>query len=145
MVAADDHGRGAARAMAMALRKASIPPSSVDYLNAHGTGTPLNDLSETRAIRAVFGEHAPQLAISSTKSMLGHMMGAAGAVEAIACVLSIRDGIIPPTINLEQPDPLCDLDYTPGAMRRLRVGVALSNSIGLGGHNSALIFSRLVE
>lgn len=145
MVAADDQGRGAARAMRMALRKASIPHDSVDYLNAHGTGTPLNDLSETRAIRAVFGEYADQLAISSTKSMLGHMMGAAGAVEAIACVLAIRDGVIPPTINLEQPDPLCDLNYTPNQLRRMPVSVALSNSIGLGGHNSALIFSRLVE
>jgi 3-oxoacyl-[acyl-carrier-protein] synthase II len=145
MVAADDQGRGAARAMRMALRKASIPHESVDYINAHGTGTPLNDLSETRAIRAVFGDHASQLAISSTKSMLGHMMGAAGAVEAIACVLAIRDGVIPPTINLEQPDPLCDLDYTPNRLRRMPVAVALSNSIGLGGHNSALIFSRLVE
>jgi 3-oxoacyl-[acyl-carrier-protein] synthase II len=141
MVAADDMGRGAARAMKMALRKAQIDPTQVGYINAHGTGTPLNDLSETRAIKAVFGEHAAQLAISSTKSMLGHMMGAAGAVEAIACVLAIRDGIIPPTINLEQLDPACDLNYTPNTARQQPVGVALSNSIGLGGHNSALIFA----
>ena len=143
MIAADDQGRGAARAMRMALRKAAITPDQVDYLNAHGTGTPLNDLSETRAIKTVFGEHARKLRISSTKSMLGHMMGAAGAVEAAACVLAIRDGIIPPTINLEQPDPECDLDYTPMTARHEPVTVAFSNSIGLGGHNSALIFRRM--
>ncbi len=143
MIAADDHGRGAARAMKMALRKADILPSAVDYINAHGTGTPLNDLSETRAIKAVFAEHAPNVAISSTKSMLGHMMGAAGAVEAVACILAIRDGIIPPTINLEQPDPECDLDYTPNVARQQPINIALSNSIGLGGHNSALIFRKM--
>lgn len=143
MVAADDQGRGAARAMRMALRKAGIDPSEVDYINAHGTGTPLNDASETQAIKAVFGVHAARLMVSSTKSMLGHMMGAAGAVEAIACVLAIHHGVIPPTINLEQPDPACDLDYVPNKARNMPISIALSNSIGLGGHNSALIFRRM--
>lgn len=142
MIAADEQGRGAARAMAMALRKSGLPPEAVDYINAHGTGTPLNDLAETRAIKSVFGDHAYRLAVSSTKSMLGHMMGAAGAVEALICALVVRDGRIPPTINLEEPDPDCDLDYVPNMARTADVRVALSNSIGLGGHNSALIVRR---
>jgi 3-oxoacyl-[acyl-carrier-protein] synthase II len=142
MVAADATGAGAARAMRMALRKAGISPTAVDYVNAHGTGTPLNDASETAAIKTVFGQHAYRLAISSTKSMLGHMMGAAGSVEAVIAALTIHEGCIPPTINLEQPDPACDLDYVPNQAREARVDVALSNSIGLGGHNSALIFRR---
>jgi len=142
MIAADDQGRGAARAMAMALRKSGLPPDAVDYINAHGTGTPLNDLAETRAIKSVFGDHAYRLAVSSTKSMLGHMMGAAGAVEALICALVIRDGRLPPTINLEEPDPDCDLDYVPNVARAANVRVALSNSIGLGGHNSALLMRR---
>jgi 3-oxoacyl-[acyl-carrier-protein] synthase II len=142
MVAADETGAGAARAMKMALRKAGIAPELVGYINAHGTGTPLNDASETAAIKSVFGAHAHRLAVSSTKSMLGHMMGAAGAVEALVCALALRDGRVPPTINLEQPDPRCDLDYVPNLARELRVEAALSNSIGLGGHNSALIFRR---
>jgi beta-ketoacyl-acyl-carrier-protein synthase II len=145
MIAADEQGRGAARAVRMALRKAGIAPESVDYINAHGTGTPLNDSSETRAIKDVFGAHAYRLAISSTKSMLGHMMGAAGAVEALVCALTIRDGRIPPTINLEQPDPACDLDYVPNTAREQPIDVALSISIGLGGHNSALLFRRLEQ
>ena len=142
MVAADENGAGAARAMKMAIRKAAIAPEAIDYINAHGTGTPLNDSSETQAIKSVFGAHAQRLAISSTKSMLGHMMGAAGSVEALICALVIHEGCIPPTINLEQPDPHCDLDYVPNVMREARVDVALSNSIGLGGHNSALILRR---
>jgi 3-oxoacyl-[acyl-carrier-protein] synthase II len=142
MIAADDRGRGTARAMQIALRKAAAAPAEIGYINAHGTGTPLNDSAETVAIRAVFGEHANDLMVSSTKSMLGHMMGAAGAVEAIICVLALRDGRIPPTINLEEPDPLCDLDYVPNQARQSQVEAALSNSIGLGGHNSALIFRR---
>jgi 3-oxoacyl-[acyl-carrier-protein] synthase II len=142
MVAADERGAGAARAMNMALRKAGIAPEAVDYINAHGTGTPLNDASETRAIKTVFGQHAQRLAISSTKSMLGHMMGAAGSVEALICALVVHDGRIPPTINLEQPDPACDLDYVPNVAREAHVNVAISNSIGLGGHNSALILRR---
>jgi beta-ketoacyl-acyl-carrier-protein synthase II len=142
MIAADETGAGAARAMKMALRKAGIAPEAVDYINAHGTGTPLNDSAETQAIKTVFGPHARRLAISSTKSMLGHMMGAAGAAEALFCALAIHDSRIPPTINLEQPDPACDLDYVPNVAREALVDVALSNSIGLGGHNSALILRR---
>jgi 3-oxoacyl-[acyl-carrier-protein] synthase II len=142
MVAADESGAGAARAMRMALRKAGLAPDAVDYINAHGTGTPLNDSSETLAIKSIFGPHAQRLAVSSTKSMLGHMMGAAGAVEALICALVIHDGRIPPTINLEQPDPACDLDYVPNGARDAQVNVALSNSIGLGGHNSALVLRK---
>jgi beta-ketoacyl-acyl-carrier-protein synthase II len=142
MIAADETGAGAARAMKMALRKAGIAPEAVEYINAHGTGTPLNDSAETQAIKTIFGAHAYRLAVSSTKSMLGHMMGAAGAVEAIICALASHDGRIPPTINLEQPDPVCDLDYVPNTMREAQVDVALSNSIGLGGHNSAVILRR---
>jgi 3-oxoacyl-[acyl-carrier-protein] synthase II len=126
----------------MALRKAGMNGAEVDYINAHGTGTPLNDMAETRAIKSVFGEHATRLAISSTKSMLGHMMGAAGAVEAIVCALAIHGGVIPPTINLQQPDPDCDLDYVPNTARQTSVDVALSISIGLGGHNSALLLRK---
>jgi beta-ketoacyl-acyl-carrier-protein synthase II len=142
MVAADDQGAGAARAIAMAVRKAGIAPEAVDYINAHGTGTPLNDRVETLAIKRVFGDHAYKLAVSSTKSMLGHMQGAAGAIEALICVKVIQEGLIPPTINYEQPDPDCDLDYVPNEARQRDVAVALSNSIGLGGHNSSLIFKR---
>jgi 3-oxoacyl-[acyl-carrier-protein] synthase II len=142
MIAADDRGRGTARAMRIALRKAGAAPEAIGYINAHGTGTPLNDSAETEAIKAVFGEHAHHLTVSSTKSMLGHMMGAAGAVEAIICILALRDGQIPPTINLEEPDPSCDLDYVPNQAREVQVEATLSNSIGLGGHNSALVFQR---
>jgi 3-oxoacyl-[acyl-carrier-protein] synthase II len=142
MIAADETGAGAARAMKMALRKAGIGHETVDYINAHGTGTPLNDSAETQAIKTIFGAHAYRLAVSSTKSMLGHMMGAAGAVEALICALAIHDGRIPPTINLEQPDPACDLDYVPNTMRAAKIDVALSNSIGLGGHNSAVILRK---
>lgn len=145
MVAADENGAGTARAMKMALRKAGMRPDEVDYINAHGTGTPLNDSAETKAIKSVFGDHARRLAVSSTKSMLGHMMGAAGSVEALICALVIHEGRIPPTINLEQPDPACDLDYVPNVAREARVDVALSNSIGLGGHNSALILRRYIH
>jgi beta-ketoacyl-acyl-carrier-protein synthase II len=142
MIAADETGAGAARAMKMALRKAGIAPEAVDYINAHGTGTPLNDSAETQAIKTIFGQHAYRLAVSSTKSMLGHMMGAAGAVEALICALALHDGRIPPTINLDQPDPACDLDYVPNVAREAQIDVALSNSIGLGGHNSAVILRR---
>jgi beta-ketoacyl-acyl-carrier-protein synthase II len=142
MIAADDQGRGTARAMRMAMRKSGLALDAIGYINAHGTGTPLNDSSETLAIKAMFGEHAQQLLVSSTKSMLGHMMGAAGALEAIVCVLAIQHDLIPPTINLEQPDPSCDLDYVPNQARVAHLEAALSNSIGLGGHNSALVFRR---
>ncbi len=144
MAAADEQGAGAARAIRMAVRKSGIIPTDVDYINAHGTGTALNDSVETMAIKAVFGDHAYRLAVSSTKSMLGHMMGAAGSVEALVCALVIRDGCIPPTINYSTPDPACDLDYVPNQHRVAPVQVAMSNSIGLGGHNSALILRRFV-
>lgn len=133
-------GEGGARAMAMALRKAKIAPHEVDYINAHGTSTPLNDKFETMAIKTVFGDHASKVAISSTKSMHGHLLGAAGALESGICVMAIREGVIPPTINYEVPDPECDLDYVPNQARKATVKVAISNSLGFGGHNSTLVF-----
>jgi beta-ketoacyl-acyl-carrier-protein synthase II len=142
MVASLETGRGSANAMKRALSKAGIAPDEVDYINPHGTGTPLNDRAETAAIKLAFGEHAYRLAISSTKSMHGHLMGGAGALEAIASVQAISTGIIPPTINYETPDPDCDLDYVPNEARPADVRVALSNSVGLGGHNASVIFRR---
>ncbi len=142
MVASLDSGRGSAMAMTKAMRKAGIEPSAVQYINPHGTGTPLNDRAETAAIKQAFGDHAKRLAISSTKAMHGHLMGGAGALEAIAAIQAIRTGIIPPTINYEVPDPDCDLDYVPNEARRADVRVALSNSVGLGGHNACVIFQR---
>ncbi len=135
-------GDGAARAMKRALDDARLDPSAVSYINAHGTSTPINDRCETQAIKRVFGEHARQLAVSSTKSMMGHLLGASGGVEAIACVLALRDGVIPPTINYEEPDPECDLDYVPNEAREASLKTALSNSLGFGGHNASLIFGR---
>jgi 3-oxoacyl-[acyl-carrier-protein] synthase II len=135
-----EKGAGIARAMRMALRKSGVDPSEVDYINAHGTGTPLNDKFETAAVKSVFGDHAYRLAMTSTKSMTGHMMGAAGAIEAIACILAIVNGVIPPTLNYRYPDPECDLDCVPNVARVTPVRVAMSNSMGLGGHNSSLIF-----
>ena len=142
MIAAGEDGAGPARAMKMAIRKAGISPDHIDYINAHGTGTPLNDMAETRAIKTVCGDHAYKLVVNSSKSMLGHMMGAAGAVELIVTALSIKHGIVHPTINLEQADENCDLDYVPGVARTRAVNIGLSNSIGLGGHNSAIIVRR---
>jgi beta-ketoacyl-acyl-carrier-protein synthase II len=141
-MAAPAEGEGAVLTMQRALRKAEIEPERVDYINAHGTGTPMNDKFETDAIHRVFGEHAKRLAVSSTKSMTGHMMGAAGAFEAFATVMSVAEQCIPPTINYNEPDPECDLDYVPGEARRADVGVALSNSFGLGGHNASVILAR---
>ena len=142
ITAPDPEGIGAARAMTEALESAGLAPDAVDYINAHGTSTPLNDRTETKAIRQVFGAHADRLVVSSTKSMVGHLMGAAGAVEAIVCVKSLETGWIHPTINYENPDPDCDLDYVPNQARQVNPRVALSNSFGFGGHNGCLILQR---
>jgi 3-oxoacyl-[acyl-carrier-protein] synthase II len=143
MVAAEESGRGPALAIETALRKAALEPASIGYVNAHGTGTPLNDRVETVALKRVFGKHAYRFAISSTKSMTGHMMGAAGAVEAIFAVLSLDEQVLPPTINYEEPDPDCDLDCVPNQARLVSgLEATLSTSIGLGGHNAALIFRK---
>ena len=142
ITAPDERGLGATISMQQALKDARITPQEVDYINAHGTSTPLNDRIETQAIRTVFGAHADRLAVSSTKSMIGHLMGAAGAVEAIACVKSLETGWVHPTINYETPDPECDLDYVPNKARKLDPSIALSNSFGFGGHNGSLVFHR---
>jgi 3-oxoacyl-[acyl-carrier-protein] synthase II len=136
-------GSGAIAAMRTALQTAGLPPTEVNYINAHGTSTPLNDAVETRAVKEVFGEHAYHLAMSSTKSMTGHLMGAAGAIEAIFSLLAIRDQMLPPTMNQETPDPACDLDYVPNRARPANVNVALSNSFGFGGHNATVLFRRV--
>jgi 3-oxoacyl-[acyl-carrier-protein] synthase II len=138
-----EDGLAASEAMQMALTEARLEPQAVDYINAHGTSTPLGDIGETAAIKRVFGDHAYRLAISSTKSMMGHLLGAAGAVEAVVCLLAMQEGVIPPTINYETPDPACDLDYVPNQARHAPVRVALSNSIGFGGHNATLVMARL--
>ncbi len=139
----DEEGLGASRAMAMALRDAGLDTDAVDYINAHGTSTPLGDKAETAAVKRVFGVHAKRLALSSTKSQLGHTLGASGGIELVVCALSIDRGVIAPTINLETPDPDCDLDYTPKVAREARIRVAMSNNFGFGGHNASLILSRL--
>jgi 3-oxoacyl-[acyl-carrier-protein] synthase II len=139
IIAPDPEGEGAALAVRKALASAQVSIEEVDYINAHGTSTPLGDVAETRAIKAVFGKRAYEIPISSTKSMIGHMMGATGAVEAVACVMSMQEGIIHPTINYETPDPECDLDYVPNTARRAEVKVAVSNSFGLGGQNAVLV------
>ncbi|MBS3994612.1 MAG: beta-ketoacyl-ACP synthase II [Alkaliphilus sp.] len=136
-------GEGAARAMKNALNDANITPDHIDYINAHGTSTPYNDKFESMAIKTVFGDHSDKLAVSSTKSMTGHLLGAAGGIEAIACVMSIKDGFIPPTINYDTPDPECDLDYVPNVGRNKSVNFTLSNSLGFGGHNATIIIKKV--
>jgi 3-oxoacyl-[acyl-carrier-protein] synthase II len=143
LAAPDPEAVGVAEMMEAALRRAGVEPERVGYINAHGTSTPLGDLAETRAIKQVFGDHAYKLAISSTKSELGHCFGAAGAIEAMMCVLALQEGVLPPTINYETPDPECDLDYVPNQARQVQVDVALSNAMGLGGHNGCVLFGRM--
>ncbi len=145
MEAPHESARGPVLATRMAVRKSGLPLEEIDYINPHGTGTPLNDRVETAAIKAVFGEHAYRLAVSSTKSMVGHLMGGAGALEALVAVKAVHEGLIPPTINYEVPDPDCDLDYVPNVARQAGVRAALSNSVGLGGHNATVVFRRLEE
>jgi 3-oxoacyl-[acyl-carrier-protein] synthase II len=143
IVQPDPDGRGAAAAMSQMLKDGKAEADSIDYINAHGTGTPLGDISETKAIKIVFGDHARRLAISSTKSSLGHLLGASGGVEFIATVLAIRDQVAPPTINLEEPDPECDLDYVPLVPRPMTIRRAASNSFGFGGHNASLLIQKI--
>src|SRR6266508_6733914 len=143
MAAPDPASVGVAEMMNAALARARVSPDEVDYINAHGTSTPLGDLAETKALKDIFGDHAYELAVSSTKSMMGHCFGAAGAIEAMMCVLAIHEGKVPPTINYEHPDPECDLDYVPNEAREARVDVALSNAMGLGGHNGCVLFGRV--
>ncbi len=145
ITAPHEEGLGAIKAMEFALKDAGFKPTDIQYINAHGTSTKLNDQIETLAIKKVFGDYAKQLPISSTKSMTGHLLGAAGGVELVACIMSIRDHIVHPTINYETPDPLCDLDYVPNVARKVNVDVALSNSLGFGGHNATLIVKRFKE
>jgi len=142
MTAPPPDGEGAVKCMEMALHDAGIDPSQVDYINAHGTSTPLNDISETKAIKRVFKEHAYKLMISSTKSMTGHLLGGAGGLEAVITVLSLYEGIVPPTINLEEPDSECDLDYVPNQARKANIKIALSNAFGFGGTNACLVFKK---
>jgi beta-ketoacyl-acyl-carrier-protein synthase II len=143
ITAPSEDGVGGAKAIQLALESAKVNPEEVDYISAHGTATPLNDLSETLAIKAAFGEQAYKIPVSSTKSMTGHMMGTTGALEAIFCVLAIRDSIIPPTIHYQYPDPQCDLDYVPNQARQQPVEVAVSNAFGFGGHNAVLVIKKL--
>jgi 3-oxoacyl-[acyl-carrier-protein] synthase II len=142
MAQPEPEATGVAEMMRVALRRADVEPERVGYINAHGTSTPLGDLAETRAIKDVFGEHAYKLAVSSTKSQMGHTFGAAGAIEAMMCVLAIHEGVIPPTINYREPDPECDLDYVPNEAREAKIDVALSNAMGLGGHNGCVLVGR---
>ena len=143
MAAPDPASVGVIEMMRSALERARVQPEEVDYINAHGTSTPLGDAAETKAIKEVFGAHARELAVSSTKSVMGHTFGAAGAIEAIMCALAIHHGEIPPTINYRNPDPDCDLDYVPNEARKADVRVALSNAMGLGGHNGCILLGRV--
>ena len=145
ITAPPENGEGARNAMLNAMRDAKLNPSQVDYINAHATSTPLGDRAETVAMKDAFGDHAKKVAISSTKSMTGHLLGAAGVVEAIFSLLAIRDGVAPPTINLDNPDPACDLDYVPNQARKMKIDIALSNSFGFGGTNGSVIFRRLTD
>ena len=143
LTAPDPDGEGAARAIALALKDAGIEPQQVDYINAHGTSTPTNDPVETAAIKRVFGDHAYKMKVSSTKGATGHCLGAAGAIEAIISVQAILDGFVPPTVNLDNPDPLCDLDYVPKIGQNVKINTAMSTSLGFGGHNSVLVVKRI--
>ena len=143
MAQPEPEATGVAHMMRAALRRADVDPQRVGYINAHGTSTPLGDLAETKAIKDVFGAHAYELAVSSTKSVMGHTFGAAGAIEGMMCVLAIHEGLLPPTINYRHPDPACDLDYVPNEAREAQVDVALSNAMGLGGHNGCVLFGRV--
>jgi 3-oxoacyl-[acyl-carrier-protein] synthase II len=144
MTAPAPFGEGAARCMRMALRNAGLNPTDIDYVNAHGTSTPQGDVAETQAIKTVFGDHARRLAVSSTKGATGHMLGAAGAVETAICVKAIEQQVAPPTINLEKPDPECDLDYVPHKPREMKINAVINNSFGFGGHNASLIVKKFV-
>jgi 3-oxoacyl-[acyl-carrier-protein] synthase II len=145
VVAPAEGGTGAARAIRKAMTQAGLRPEDINYINAHGTATPLNDISETAAVKSVLGDHAYKVPMSSTKSMTGHMMGATGALESAVCIYAMQTGVVPPTRNLVEPDPLCDLDYIPGEARQHRVTAALNNSFGFGGHNSVLVLCRYDE
>jgi 3-oxoacyl-[acyl-carrier-protein] synthase II len=142
MAAPEPAAVGVADMMRVALERAQVEPERVGYINAHGTSTPLGDAAETKAIKDVFGPHARELAVSSTKSVMGHCFGAAGAIEAMMCVLAVKEGVLPPTINYREPDPACDLDYVPNEAREAEVEVALSNAMGLGGHNACVLIGR---
>jgi len=142
ITAPDPSGSGAALAMRRAMARAELESSDVQYVAAHATATPIGDIAETKAIKQAFGDHAYKLAISANKSMVGHLLGAAGAISSLACALAIRDGIVPPTINLDDPDPACDLDYIPNVARALRVDAAVANGFGFGGQNACAVFRR---
>jgi 3-oxoacyl-(acyl-carrier-protein) synthase len=144
VTAPQENGEGGAAAIRMALASAEANLEDVGYINAHGTGTPLNDQAETRAVKAAFGERAYKIPMSSTKSMTGHMMGATGALEAVFCVQAVRDGILPPTIHYQTPDPDCDLDYVPNKAREAKVSLAISNAFGFGGHNAVLAIRKYI-
>src|SRR6185503_17959864 len=144
MTAPAPFGEGAARCMKMALRHARLAPTDIQYINAHGTSTPQGDIAETQAIKSVFGDHARKLAVSSTKGATGHMLGAAGATELVICVKAIQNDIVPATINLDRPDPECDLDYVPHHAREMRVDAIINNSFGFGGHNACVVAKKFV-
>lgn len=143
ITAPDPDGIGAAKSMANALRDAKLNPSDIHYINAHGTSTPLGDVAETKAVKRVFGEYISRIPVSSTKSQIGHLLGASGSVELIVSTLAIERGVLPPTINYQRPDPECDLDYIPNTARESRIRCAMSNSFGFGGHNTSLIVCGL--